>query len=466
MLPVIALVGRPNVGKSTLFNALTQTRDAIVADYPGLTRDRRYGRGKLGDQPYVVIDTGGLSEQRLGMDAEIAGQTHIAMEEADAIIYLVDARDGLTAADETIAVRLRRLNKPTVLLVNKTDGLEPNAACAEFFALGLDGAPLAIAASHGRGVKAAINAALALLDWPPASPDDDRHDDDRLRVAVLGRPNVGKSTLVNRIVGERRVVSSDHPGTTRDAVQVPFERQGKSYVLIDTAGVRRRGKVRQSVEKFSVIKALQAIEQAHVVVLVADAAEDLTDQDTTLLGLTLNAGRALVLAMNKWDGLDSDHKRRVKATLERKLPYLDFARKHFISALHGAGVGELMRSVDQAYQAAMQSMSTHHLNRILQGAVAEHPPKLIRGRRIKLRYAHQGGKNPPLIVIHGNQTDAVPTEYTRYLTSRFRRHFKLWGTPVRIQYNSQDNPYADRKNTLTPRQVEKRRRLMRHVKGS
>ena len=465
MLPVIALVGRPNVGKSTVFNALTQTRDAIVADYPGLTRDRRYGRGRLGERPYVVIDTGGLSEQHLGMDVEIARQTQIAMDEADAIVYLVDARDGLTAADETIAERLRRLKKPVLLLVNKTDGLEPAAACAEFFALGLGSAPRAVAASHGRGIKSAIDAVLAMLDWP-VSPADESQTDDRLRIAVLGRPNVGKSTLVNRIVGERRVVSSDHPGTTRDAVQVPFERDGKAYLLIDTAGIRRRGKVRERIEKFSIIKALQAIEQAHVVVLVIDAAESLTDQDTTLLGLTLNAGRALVLAMNKWDGLESDHKQRIKATLERKLPYLDFARKHFISALHGTGVGEMMRSVDQAYHAAMLNMSTHHLNEILQGAVAEHPPKLIRGRRIKLRYAHQGGKNPPLIVIHGNQTDAVPTEYTRYLTGRFRRHFKLWGTPIRIQYNSQDNPYADRKNTLTPRQVEKRRRLMRHVKRS
>ena len=461
LLPVIALAGRPNVGKSTLFNQLTRTRDALVADLPGLTRDRRYGLGRLGPRPYMVIDTGGLRGDEAGIDREMARQTRFAMEEADHVVLLMDGRDGLNAADRMVAERLRVLDKPMTLVVNKTDGLDAQTVLAEYFELGL-GAPLAVAAAHGRGLKPLMDHVLA--GFPPApEPDADAAGDEAVRIAVVGRPNVGKSTLVNRLVGEERVVTFDRPGTTRDSIEVPFQRQGCAFVLIDTAGVRRRAKVKDTVEKFSVIKALQAIEKAHVVVVVLDAREGVAEQDLTLLGLALEAGRALVIGVNKWDGMEREAREQTRRAVDLKLGFADFARIHFISARHGTGVGELMGSARAAHRAAFTDLPTPALNEALEEAVQQHPPPLSKGRRIKLRYAHQGGKNPPRIIVHGNQVEAVPTAYERYLVNRFRKRFRLRGTPVVVEFKGHDNPYAGRKNTLTKRQVEKRKRLKKFV---
>lgn len=459
--PVIALVGRPNVGKSTLFNQLTRTRDALVADRPGLTRDRLYGLGRLGPQPYIVIDTGGLGDGETGIAGEMARQTEVAMDEADHVILLLDARDGLNAADRLVAERLRVLDKPLTLAVNKTDGLDARTVLAEYFELGL-GAPLAIAAAHGRGLKPLMDQALA--GFPPAPESDDRKAADAIRIAVLGRPNVGKSTLVNRLAGEARVVTFDLPGTTRDSIEVPFEREGRAFVLIDTAGIRRRARVKDMVEKFSIIKALQAIEQAQVAVVVLDAREGVTEQDLTLLGLILEAGRALVIGLNKWDGMAREDRDETRRGIDLKLGFVDFARIHFISALHGTGVGELLDSVRAAHRAAFANLPTPALTEALEAAVTQHPPPLSKGRRIKLRYAHQGGKNPPRIIVHGNQTEAVPAAYARYLVNGFRKRFRLRGTPVVVEFKGHDNPYAGRKNILTKRQVEKRKRLKRFVK--
>jgi len=460
-LPVLVLVGRPNVGKSTLFNVLTGTRDALVADEPGLTRDRQYGRGRLGQRPYLVVDTGGLTDDAEGIGPLIARQAMQALEEADAALFLVDARSSLTAADEAIAARLRRTGKPVVLVVNKTDGLEPAAATAEFHRLGL-GEPWPISAAHRRGVQALMEHALRAI--PPSSPKPSLLADEGIRIAVLGRPNVGKSTLVNRMVGEERVLAYDRPGTTRDSIFVPFERDGQSYTLIDTAGVRRRARISGTIEKFSVIKTLQAIEAAHVAVLLVDAHEGVTDQDAHLLGHALDAGRALVIAANKWDGLDAEQRQRVKSELERHFAFIDFARIHFISALHGSGVGNLFAAVQQAWTSATSKLATATLTRILEQAVHRHAPPLVRGRRIKLRYAHQGGQAPPVIVVHGNQTEAVPNAYRRYLARSFRRALALEGTPLRVEFRTGENPYQGRKNPLTPRQRKHRQRLMRHVK--
>ncbi len=461
MLPVIALVGRPNVGKSTLFNYLTRSRDALVADMPGLTRDRKYGRGKVGDAAYLVVDTGGLSGDDEGIDQLMAQQTLLAIDEADVVLFLVDGRNGPSAADESIADRLRRIGKPVHLVVNKTDGVDADTACIEFYSLGM-GRPVPIAAAHGRGVARLMS---GVLDELPRPETPEPEQDEGVRVAVIGRPNVGKSTLINRLIGEERVLAYDMPGTTRDTIHVPFERDGRRYTLIDTAGVRRRSKVRDAVEKFSVIKAMQAIEEAHVVILVIDAHEGISDQDATLLGYVIDSGRALVLAINKWDGLEPDERAWVKKELERRLGFLDFAEMHFISALHGSGIGHLMGAVDRAWRSAMRELKTSELNRILEQAVQAHQPKLVRGRRIKLRYAHQGGKNPPIIVIHGTQTDAVPEAYRRYLINTFRKALRLDGTPIRIEFREGKNPYAGRRNKLTPRQIQRKRRLMKHVKG-
>ncbi len=459
MLPVIALVGRPNVGKSTLFNRLTRSRDALVADQPGLTRDRKYGIGRLGDRPYLVVDTGGISGEADGVEALMDRQVRLAIEEADHILFLVDAREGLTGGDEQIAAELRRTGKPVTLVVNKSESLDRELAAAEFHALGL-GEPVPVSAAHGRGVKPLVNEVLETL--PPAEevPEEEKG----VQIAVVGRPNVGKSTLINRLLGEERLVAYDQPGTTRDSVQVPFEHQGKRYTLIDTAGVRRRARVSEAIEKFSVIKALQAMEQANVVLLVLDAHEGVTEQDANLAGHVLESGRALVVVVNKWDGLDPDQRERVKAELERRLPFLSFAEVRFVSALHGTGVGHLMEAVDRAWRSATADLKTAELTRVLEQAVQEHQPPLVRGRRIKLRYAHQGGRNPPVIVIHGNQTESVPAAYRRYLVNRFREAFDLWGTPVRIEFRTAENPYKGRRNKLTPRQRQKRRRLMKHVK--
>ena len=462
MLPVIALVGRPNVGKSTLFNRMTGTRDALVAAVPGLTRDRKYGDGRIGERPYIVIDTGGLSQTREDLDSLMAQQSWRAVEEADLIFFLVDGREGLTAADEVIAGALRRTGKPRVLVVNKTDGIDAEASLAEFHALGI-GEPRAIAAAHGRGVAALMAVALQQL---PAADDDPvmALDDERIRVAIVGRPNVGKSTLINRIMGEQRVLAFDQPGTTRDSIFIPFERAGQAYTLIDTAGVRRRSRVSQAIEKFSVIKTLQAVDAAHVVILVLDAQLEISEQDANLAGYIAEKGRALIVAVNKWDGLDDYDRGLITGQLERRLPFLDFATTCFISALHGTGVGDLFPHINKAYASAMREMATPELTRILERAVEAHQPPLVRGRRIKLRYAHQGGKNPPVIVIHGNQAKQVPETYKRYLVNAFRSALKITATPIRIEFRTGDNPFKGRKNKLTGRQVKRKSRLMRHVK--
>ncbi len=460
MLPVIALVGRPNVGKSTLFNRLTRSRDALVADQPGLTRDRQYGVGRLGSRPYLVVDTGGISGEREGVEVLMDRQVRLAIEEADHIFYLVDAREGLAGADEQIAAELRKTGKPITVVANKSESLDKDVAAVEFHALGL-GEPVAISAAHGRGVKPLVN---QVLDTLPPADEAPEEEGGGIQIAVVGRPNVGKSTLINRLIGEERLVAFDKPGTTRDSIRVPFEHEGRSYTLIDTAGVRRRARINEAIEKFSIIKTLQAMEAANVVLLVLDAHQGISEQDATLAGHVVDSGRALVVVINKWDGLQSDERERIKSELERKLPFLSFAEVMFISALHGTGVGHLMEAVDAAYGAAVADLKTSDLTAILEQAVMEHQPPLVRGRRIKLRYAHQGGKNPPIIVIHGNQTDAVPASYQRYLVNRFRKAFKLWGTPVRIEFRTGDNPFKGRRNKLTPRQQHKRRRLMKHAK--
>jgi GTP-binding protein len=461
MLPVVALVGRPNVGKSTLFNALTGTHDALVADMPGVTRDRKFGYGRIGGR-YIVVDTGGLVEQPRGVEALMVAQTERAVAEADRIVFVLDFRDGLTPSDRHVAELLRRAGKPVVLAVNKSEGRDADLASAEFHALGL-GEPVAIAAAHRQGIDELMAQALAGL--PAAPPEsDDAPSPDGIRVAVVGRPNVGKSTLINRLIGEERVVAFDEPGTTRDSVHVPFERDGRRYVLIDTAGVRRKARIDEEVEKFSVVKALQAIDEAHVVIGVLDAHETVADQDASLLGLVADRGRALILAINKWDHIPPDQRDHIRNQLLLKVPFLDFAPQHFISALHGTGVGDLLKEVRRAYEAAMREMPTPELTRVLEAALVAHQPPLVRGRRIKLRYAHQGGRNPPVIVIHGNQVEHVPDAFRRYLVNTFREAFRLHGTPVRVEFRSDPNPFAGRRNPLTERQVKKRRRLMRHAK--
>lgn len=461
MNPVIALVGRPNVGKSTLFNWLTKTRDALVADYPGLTRDRQYGLGITDNWRYLVVDTGGLSGEREGIDRHMAEQTRQAVDEADVVLFLIDAREGLTPADQSIAQELRVTGKPIVLVLNKTDGIDADQAVAEFYALGL-GTPHAVAAAHGRGVASLMRAVLA--DFPPNEVEEEEDSSSDIRIAFVGRPNVGKSTLVNRILGEERVVAFDQPGTTRDSIEIPFERDAQAYTLIDTAGVRRRARIKETIEKFSIIKALQAVESAHVVIMVLDAREGIAEQDAHLLGLILEAGRALVLAVNKWDGLSVDQRDQVKRELDLRLPFLDFAEKRFISALHGTGVGDLFKAVLRAHRSASMKVSTSRLTDLLELALQAHQPPLVRGRRIKLRYAHQGGQNPPVIVIHGNQTERLPGSYKRYLVNYFRDALRLVGTPIRLELKSTSNPYAGRRNTLTPRQERKRQRMMKHIK--
>ncbi|RRQ21084.1 ribosome biogenesis GTPase Der [Thiohalobacter thiocyanaticus] len=464
MLPVIALVGRPNVGKSTLFNRLTRSRDALVADLPGLTRDRKYGEGKLGERPYLVIDTGGLSGEAAGIDVLMAQQSWQAVEEADAVIFLVEAHSGVTPTDQQIAERLRRTHKPVYLAVNKVDGADPDTAVAEFYALGL-GQAFPLSAVHGHGVHDLIDPVLEALP-EPAEETPDKAADDSIRIALVGRPNVGKSTLLNRILGEERVVAFDQPGTTRDSILVPFERDGQPYTLIDTAGVRRRSRIDAVVEKFSVIKALKAMEAAHVVILVLDAHDGITDQDATLAGLAADSGRALVIAINKWDGLETDMRDRIRSEVDRRLPFVNFAEFHYISALHGTNVGHLFEAVQRCYQSATAKFSTPELTRMLEVAVHTHQPPLVRGRRIKLRYAHQGGHNPPLIVIHGNQTQSIPDAYKRYLVNFFRTRLQLVGTPIRLEFRTGENPYKDKRNKLTPRQQHKRKRLMKKVKSS
>ena len=457
MLPVVAIVGRPNVGKSTLFNALTRTRDALVADMPGVTRDRQYGISRVGPRPCLLVDTGGLVSAAEGIDYLTAQQVLQAVEEAQVVIFVVSARDGLTAEDEQIAARLRKSARDLVLTANKVDGLDADTALADFASLGL-GDPLPVSSAHRRGLETLMKSVAARLSEPEEETPAEE-DTDVLRLAIVGRPNVGKSTLVNRLLGEERVLAYDQPGTTRDTISTRLERDGQHYELIDTAGVRRRARITEAVEKFSTIKALQAIERAHVVVLMLDAREGLTDQDTTLLGHILEQGRALVIALNKWDGLDPDHRRQVKADLDRKLAYVDWARRITLSALHGSGIQELLDAVQRAWRSALRDFSTPELTRVLQAAFEAHQPPMKQGRVAKLRYAHSGGKLPPRIIIHGTRTDTIPDAYRRYLVNRFIRHFKLSGTPVFLDFRDSDNPYSGRKNVLTRRQLEKRKRL-------
>lgn len=441
MKPTIVLVGRPNVGKSTLFNRMTRTRDALVADQPWLTRDRHYGVGRGGERDYLVVDTAGFDPvAKAGIMHEMALQAEQAIAEADALLFLVDGRSGLTPHDQQIAERLRRTGRPVHLVINKSEGMNRNVVAAEFHALGL-GDPAPISATHGDGVRELLELVLEPfpLDDEPA-PDEGRIP----AIAIVGRPNVGKSTLVNSLLGEERVIAFDMPGTTRDAISIPFERDGKRYTLIDTAGLRRRGKIFEAVEKFSVIKTLQAIEQANVVVLVLDSAQDVSDQDAHIAGFILESGRALVVAVNKWDAIDSYKRELVKLDIGRKLGFLSFARFHYVSALQGSGVGAVMRSVDAAYAAAMSNLSTPRLTRTLQAAVAKQAPPRHGVFRPKLRYAHQGGNNPPIVVIHGAALEHVPVSYVRFLERTFMEAFKLQGTPLRVQFRTAHNPYASK----------------------
>jgi GTP-binding protein len=436
MLPVIALVGRPNVGKSTLFNVLTGTRDAIVADVPGLTRDRQYGFGRVGPVPYVVIDTGGLIEKATGIEAQMRAQTERAVAEADRLVFVTDARAGLSPEDQFVARELRRSGKPVTVALNKAEGLDSDVAGADFHALSL-GEPHAISAAHGQGCESLMEQVLSGLEPQPAEDSSDG----AIRIAIIGRPNVGKSTLVNRLLGEERVIASEQPGTTRDSILVPFERDGREFVLIDTAGVRRRARVEGVVERASVAKTLQAIDEAHVVTLVLDAHDTVAEQDASVLGLALERGRALIIAVNKWDGIPAEQRATIQRQLALKLDFVPFAPLFFISARHGTGVGELMQSTVRAFEGAMRTLPTKQLTRTLEHALTMHQPPLVRGRRIKLRYAHQGGRNPPRIVIHGNQTASVPEAYTRYLANLFRKTYDLFATPVAIEYRTDANPY-------------------------
>lgn len=442
MKPTIALVGRPNVGKSTLFNRLTRTRDAIVANIPGLTRDRHYGHGRLGPKPYLVVDTGGFEPLvKEGILHEMARQTEQAIAEADAVIFVVDGRTGMTPHDKEIADKLRRIGRPVFVAVNKTEGMNRGMVAAEFHELGL-GEPYAVSATHGDGVRNLID--LALEPFPEAG--DDEPEDDALKVAIVGRPNVGKSTLINTLLGEDRVIAFDAPGTTRDSIEIDFERNGRRYTLIDTAGMRRRGKVFETVEKFSVIKTLQSIEDAHVVVLMLDARQDVSDQDAHIADFIVEAGRALVVAVNKWDHLEAYAREQIRQTVERKFRFLDFARFHFVSAKENVGLDNLFKSVEAAYKAAMAKLPTPQLTRVLIDAVARQTPPRHGIFRPKPRYAHQGGSNPPIIVVHGNALDHIGDSYRRYLEHSFREAFKLVGTPLRIQFNTSRNPFADRDN--------------------
>ena len=444
MLPTIVLVGRPNVGKSTLFNRLTRSRDALVADLPGLTRDRHYGRGIGGTKPYLVVDTGGFEPAAdTGILQAMARQTLLAIDEADVIIFLVDGRQGVSPQDKVIADRLRKSRCPVLLAVNKTEGMQRAVVSAEFYELGL-GDPLSVSSAHGEGVRDLVE--LALESFPEPEPEEPLNSEKTPKVAIVGRPNVGKSTLVNALLGEERVIAFDEPGTTRDAIYLDLERNGKHYTIIDTAGVRKRGKVFEAVEKFSVIKTIQAIEEANVAILVVDAQDGITEQDAHVAAYILDSGRALVVAINKWDGLEEERRDWIKREIDRKLQFLDFAEFHYISALKKKGLPELFKSVDIAYKAAMAKLPTPQLTRVLSDATTQHQPPISKGIRPKLRYAHQGGSNPPIVVVHGNHVDGVKDSYVRFLEKTFRKAFQLSGTPLRVQFKQGDNPFAEKEN--------------------
>ena len=444
MKPVIALVGRPNVGKSTLFNRLTRSRAALVADYPGLTRDRHYGEGRMGDRPFLVIDTGGFEPVvKEGVLQEMAKQTKQAVAEADVVIFIVDGRQGITPHDKAITDYLRRCGRPVILAVNKAEGMKYTAVVADFYELGM-GDPLVISSAHGDGVYTLLDEALKRVpEAMPETDDEAQTEQASLRLAIVGRPNVGKSTMINALLGEERVIAFDLPGTTRDAIEIPFERDGKHYTLVDTAGLRKRGKVFQAIEKFSVVKTLQAISEANVVLLLLDARQDISEQDAHIAGFVLESGRALVVGINKWDGLSPDKRKEISSDVERKLHFLSFAKFHYVSALKATGIASLMRSVDAAYAAAMAKLPTPRLTRVLEEAVAhQQPPRRQGSIRPKLRYAHQGGQNPPVIVIHGNSLENIGDDYKRYLEKHFRDAFSLVGTPLRIEFRSGKNPFA------------------------
>lgn len=461
MLPVVALVGRPNVGKSTLFNVLTRTRDALVHDEPGVTRDRHYGICRVGSQQFFIVDTGGLTDERELLAEATVRQSLAAVEESNIAVFVVDAKDGVTAADRNILAQLRRFGRPVILAVNKTDGRDMNEALGDFSELGL-GQMFAISSAHKRGIDALVSEIESELPPPEAENLELRMPG--TRVAIVGRPNVGKSTLVNRLLGEDRMIASDVPGTTRDAIEIAIERDGKPYVLVDTAGVRRKSKVEEAVEKFSVIKTLQALQDADVAVLMIDAQEGVTDQDASVLGLALHAGRALVVAVNKWDGLSTYQRERCETELDRKLVFVPWAERLFISAKHGSGLGELMAAVDRAAASAAANFGASEVTKALEIAVESNNPPMVSGRVAKLRYAHFGGSFPPRIVVHGTRLDSLPQSYVRYLENFFRKRFQLVGTPVVMDFRKGENPFADKKNVLTEKQLLRRRRMMQHVK--
>jgi len=462
MLPVVALVGRPNVGKSTLFNVLTRTRDALVHDLPGVTRDRHYGICRLAAEPSMVVDTGGFVEHAEGIDSHTARQAEFAIEEADVVLLTVDARDGLLPTDRAILDRLRRSGKPLVLIVNKVDGLDEHTALAEFAALGV-ACVLPVSAAHGRGVTPLLAALETLLPKTEGDPLAEAPSDG-IRVAIVGRPNAGKSTLVNRLLGEERVIASDVPGTTRDSIRIELERDGRKYTLIDTAGIRRRARIEDAVEKFSVIKSLQSIDAAHVTVLMLDAREGVSDQDAGLIGHVLDSGRALVVAVNKWDGMDKYQREQCIASLSRKLEFVPWARQVFISALHGSGIAELMKAVNRAHASANHKFTSSELTRAVEAAYQAYQPPLVRGHTPKLKFAHPGGANPPTIVIHGARTKHIAESYQRYLENFFRKRYRLEGTPIRIEFRDSDNPFAGKRNELTEGQQRRRTRMIRNAK--
>ncbi|MCL6618904.1 MAG: ribosome biogenesis GTPase Der [Thermomonas hydrothermalis] len=463
MLPLVALVGRPNVGKSTLFNALTRSRDALVHDAPGVTRDRHYGVCRLNaERPFVVVDTGGIAGEDEGLAGATARQARAAAEEADLVLMIVDGREGTSGLDDDILRWLRKLAKPTLLVVNKTDGIDVRAALADFARYGID-PMLPVSSAHRTGLDTLLaNVLTRLPEHGQASLPDD--DPERIRIAFVGRPNVGKSTLVNRILGEERVIASDVPGTTRDSIAIDLERDGRKYRLIDTAGLRRRSRVEEVVEKFSAVKTLQAIEQCQVAVLMLDASEGVTDQDATVLGAILDAGRALVIALNKWDGRSEYERQQAEALADRKLAFVDWAERVRISALHGSGLRELFRAIHHAHASATREFGTAEVTRALEAAYAANPPPVVRGHVAKLRFAHPGGSSPPTFVVHGTRLRTLSQSYQRYLENFFRKRFKLVGTPIRFVFKEGSNPFEGRKNELTERQIARRRRLLRHVK--
>ena len=463
MKPVLALVGRQNVGKSTLFNCLTRSRNALVSEIAGMTRDRQYGDAYFLDYQFIVIDTAGIGDNTEEIDKLSIEQSLQAVEEADKVLFLVDGRAGITAEDRTLASLLRTMNKTIYLVVNKTEGIHDDLASAEFFSLGF-GQPLCISSAHYYGLDDLIQTVFADLPEARVEEGEKKYDDSVIKLAIIGKPNVGKSTLINRMLGEERVIVFDQPGTTRDSIFIPLERNDQKYMLIDTAGIRRRGKIFETTEKFSVVKTLQAIADTNVVLFVIDAREGATEQDMRLLGYIIESGKALVVALNKWDGMSEEEREQTRTTVDRRLNFVDFARLHYISALHGSGVGNLFTSINEAFASANKTMATSALNKILREALLKHSPPLVHGRRVKPRYAHTGGHNPPIVIIHGNQVEDLPESYTRFLEGFYQEKLGLIGTPIKIEYKNSSNPYEGKRNVLTESQLRKRKRMIKHSK--